>query len=273
MASQWHMVSIGIVAADKKLKSKFINVFPIELLPFHEGEITDDHINIERKGVDADGKPYNITLQRGMVIKAEWKNESNRIDAPNVMKGEQVELWTAGDSNKYYWVAMGRDDHLRRGESVTWAVNASDSSQVGDIELKDDNTYSFTVDSINKHITVRTSKDNGEPTVYTLQMDCKNGHFTINDDLGNIIQLDSVESSITLANKDNTQVTLNKKTIKIIAEDLIKLNANAITLDAGMITFNGNVTFKGPVTGTKATFTDLKCNTLQSKPIGNYKTN
>lgn len=277
MDSNMRLFSIGIVVDDKSPGSKFISAYPVEHLPHHEGELTSEHELLERSGVDVDGNSYNVSLQRGVTVKAEWYNADNRVTAPNVKKGEQVELWTVGATNKYYWKSMGRNDGLRRGESITWAFNASNSKSNKDIVPDSTNQYSVSVDTVDQHITIVTSCDNGEKAAYTLQINGKTGHVSIADNLGTVIQLDSIESRITLHNRDNTSVILAKKTIIVTAPDSLTIKAPTITVDSKNITISGHVEFKGKVdfkddvTGPKATFTTLDCNTLHGTAIGNYK--
>lgn len=277
MDSNLKLFSIAIVVDDKAPNSKFISAYPVEHLPHHEGELTSEHELLERKGVDSDGNSYNISLQRGNSVKAEWYNANNRITAPNVKKGEQVELWTLGATNKYYWKSMGRNDNLRRGEQITWAFNASDSKSTKDIIPDATNQYSVSIDTVDQHMTVVTSCDNGEKAAYTLQVNGKTGHVSIADNLGNVFQLDSAASRITMHNRDNTSIIIDKKTITVTATDKLSIKAPTIIVDSKNITISGHVEFKGKVdfkddvNGPKATFATLDCNTLHGTAIDNYR--
>lgn len=277
MDSNMRLFSIGIVVDDKAPGSKFISAYPLEHLPHHEGELTSEHELIERSGTDADGNSYNISLQRGTSVKAEWYNANNRITAPNVKKGEQVELWTVGVTNKYYWKSMGRDDHLRRGETVTWAFNASDSKSNKNVVPDATNQYSVTVDTVDQHMTLVTSCDNGEKAAYTLQVNGKTGHVSVADNLGNVFQFDSANSRITFHNRENTSVVLDKKVITVNAPDKLTIKAPTIIIESKNITISGHVEFKGKVdfkddvNGPKATFTTLDCTTLHNVAIDRYK--
>lgn len=225
--SHLRIMSVGIVAANKPDNSRFIEVYPIEAIPFLEGEITD---RIDPLAVTAEtpsGQQYTVNLQRSMTVKAEWHGETHRRTSPNVRKGEQVKLWTTGRSERYYWEPMGRDDKLRRTETVTWAFVASKQPDDVDIEIDDSNTYTFTIDTAGQHVTLRTSKDNGEYARYTIQINTKDGNITAMDDEGNIIQLDSKNTKILMLNKDGTFLTLDKENLVGYAPRNVDLSANA----------------------------------------------
>jgi hypothetical protein len=213
--SNFRVVTMGIVAADKLDGSRFIEVYPVEFLPFFEGDITNAIIDVEKEGMSITGEKYAVNLKKSMSVKADWLGETNRRTAPTIKRGEQVKLWSAGDSERYWWEPLGRDDKLRTTESVTYAWAARGKAD----ELTAKNTYYVTVDTINKHITLSTSIANGEFTTYLLQVNAADGNFTVKDGFDNLIQLDSAEKKITFMNADGTYLTLDKKDIKAFAKE------------------------------------------------------
>jgi len=215
--SSYRMVSIGIVAEDKLENSKFIHVYPVELLPFIEGEIDTTLADIKAKGIGLDDREYSVKMRVGITVKAEWQGSTNRVTSPNVRLGEQVYLYTLGDTEKYYWVSTGRDDGLRRLEKVVYAWNAAKEGTDVDIPFDTNNHYHLTIDTIHKVVAFHTTNDNGELCKYDFMLDTDKGHFTIKDSLGNIIQLDSKNTKITLQNADGTWVTLDKVDIDAYA--------------------------------------------------------
>lgn len=212
--SSYRITTIGIVAASKDDNSRFIEVYPIELLPYFEGEISDDMIAVNKEGVTITGKNYNVELKKGMSVKADWAGSTHMVTSPNVVKGEQVKLWASGSGDKFWWEAMGRDDKLRTRERVTWAFAAR---SIGGEPLDSFNSYSLTIDAIDKHITIQTSKALDEVAAYTAQINGKDGNVTIKDDLDNVIQLDSANTKITLLNAKGTYLSLDKKDFKAYA--------------------------------------------------------
>ena len=124
--SFFKIISIATVTQDKNTNSRFISCFLHESLPFYEGPITSDFVDIQRRGTDANGQAYDITLQRSMSVKAEWLgNAGNKVTSPAVRKGDVVKIWSAGDGI-YYWEEMGRSGNkLKRTENPINTFNAA----------------------------------------------------------------------------------------------------------------------------------------------------
>lgn len=206
--SQFRLISIGIVAENKSPDSRFIEVYPIELFPLIEGGITAEMFKVKREGVTLNKEPYNLTLHRSLTVKADWIGSDHRLSSPHVRAGEQVKLWTIGNSEKYYWEVLGRDLNLRTVERVTWAFAARET---GDKPLDSSDSYYFTIDTIDKHITLETSKANGEVCRYLCQINTGDGNFTFQDDIGNTIHLDSTKNRFVITNADGTFFVLDKE--------------------------------------------------------------
>lgn len=249
--SQYIYCGRGVVAADKNDGSKNISVYLTEKLPFFEGEIHNGIATTKRTGTDADGKPYEATLQSGTSVKAIWITEGNRITSPNVRKGEMVDVFEAEGTNKFYWKEVGGNNHLRRGEAVTWAFNASSTDVKQDEPLTARNSYVFTVDTKKGMVGIKTSTVNKEKVGYSVQMNGKDGLYTVSDTAGNIIQINSVKNTISIKNSDNTYITLTGKTIVGFSAGEIKLKSPKITLE-GDVEITGNTKCKSAldVTGT-----------------------
>lgn len=249
-------LGIGIVAEDKNTNSKAILVYPVEHLPFIEGDVTGEVVNVDRKVSNLSGIITNTTLQKRSSVKALWEGEDNRATSPCVVKGEQVKLYEIHDTGEYLWKAIGRDSQLRRQEAVTWAYGADSASKATDVPNTSKNSYSVTVDGVNGHMTASTSLGNNEKASYVTQMNGKDGHFTLADNLGNIVQIDSTTNTITVVNGAGSIVSVSGKAITAIAADFINLNADAINVvgttalnfTSTITTFEGQVIFKNPVT-------------------------
>lgn len=257
-------VGIGTVAQDKNDNSRFISVYLSEQHPFYEGDVTNDVAEIERTVIDEHGNSTKLNLYKTMAVKADWlEDESNRETAPHVKKGESVNVFEKKDTSEYYWQPRKKNNPTRRAEAVTFAWSAASQSNDIDIPKTADNHYSATVDGINGHITITTSKDNGEVAKYTVQVQGKQGHVTVADDLGNLIQLNSSTKTITLSNGDNTYVQLSGPNILANANETILLKANNIVLDSSTVSITGttqtnnnvNVTGDVSVSGTTTTNT------------------
>lgn len=230
--SNYRLLSIGIVAEDKVDDSKFIEVYPIESLPFFSGELNTETAELIYSGTDDAGNDYTVKLNAGITVKAGWTGSTNRRTSPNVRKGEQVELWTVGDTEEYFWRSMGRDDILRRREKVVWTWNASKETTAVDIEIDSSNHYSVTMDTINKVVALHTSKDNGEVASWDIELDTAEGIFTVADDAGNACQMVSLAKKITILNGDGSYLTVDRKTIRAYSDDLIQMDTKDLIVNA-----------------------------------------
>jgi len=222
------MISLGIVAEHKEVSSKLAFVHPAEALTEIDGELRAIPITLYAAGVDGENREYQVNIQATTSLECEWLSLSeHRQTAPDIRRGEQVIIWAVDGctDEKYYWSTLGRDSNLRRLESVLWAFsNVSDPEE--DVEsLNYENSYTVEVSTHSKQITIRTNKYDGEPFAYVIQLNTKDGNYTVQDDVGNYVQLDSAETTIDLTNKDKTHFRLNKKDIFGYAPDSIYLEA------------------------------------------------
>ena len=255
-------IGIGVVCAPKNDNSGNIMVYPAEHLPFFEADITSDITDIVRTGVDASGNKYSVTLHMVAGVKALWMKDGNRVNAPPVAKGEQVDLFQISDTDQYYWKELGRDNELRRQDVASYAWSATDTSNSIDKAVTADNSYTAEVNGADGHITVSTSKANNEKASYTFQLNGKDGHATLTDGYNNV-QIDSTTNTVSITNGNGSYIVLvgtvineNCKTSNTTATDQYNVNSKAITLNgsdtvhikASNITFDGNVTFNNPVT-------------------------
>ena len=229
-SSAFRVISIGVVAENKALDTDIVSILPLEILQSMGGELGSTPSEESATGISGNGDAYDVNVKVGTTIKADWMGETNRITSPDVRRGEQVLLWQSGDSDDYYWSAMGRDDNLRRLETVQYRY--SGSPDIVNAPITEDNSYYVEVSTHKKLITVSTSKRNSEVVRYRVQIDPGNGTFTVTDDLGNHIQLDSVGANIRLHNSMDTTVELNKKDIFLKAPNNIDVTCENMLIEA-----------------------------------------
>lgn len=218
--SEFRFVSTGVAAANKKRGSMTLEVTPLELVHFLDGEIISNLQDLEDAGVDGMGDEYTVRVSTANSVEATWlQHGSNRRTPPDVRRGERIFLFQYGDSDVYYWISAGLDDELRRLETVVWAF--SNTRDEGVRELTPDNSYYVEISTHDKHITIQTNKNDGEPFGYTIQLNTRTGVFTLADDVGNFFELDSPKTKWTMKNKDKTHVILDKKSMYQYAPKLI----------------------------------------------------
>jgi len=225
---------MATVAEDKILGTNDIKVFPIEFMSEHEGNINDEE---DKKVMSNDESMGTVqsTTKKSVTLNAQWVNigGSNRITAPDVMKGETVLLFKYGSSDKYYWTTFFTEPDLRRREAVLELYG--NETEFGKI-LNKENSYWKLIDTVNKVIHLHTSDNDGELTTYDFILDTKNGSFSITDGRKN-------------------QIILNSK------KDHLTLNVPNITITGGKVNFDSTVSFNKAVKMNGNASTDVKSGT------------
>lgn len=223
--------SLGIVAANKKLSSKKIEVILSEENPMYHGELTDNWEKYKAKGEDKDGESFEYELETTPSVVATWLPLGcpNRKTAPDVRRGEVVYIWKFADVDEYWWTTLLNTDTVRRLETVIWAFSNNREEN-----NKDDakSTYFFEISTHGKYIHLHTAKNDKEPFEYDVQINTKEGRITITDDDDNWIFLDSKDREIKLHNRDDSYVDINKREIFINAKDLVKITTDNFEVDA-----------------------------------------
>lgn len=236
--------SLGVVAVNKKRGSNTIEVYPQEVAPAVSGEITDHVTKLQAQVGNVDGNDAaNLEIDTTTTIKAEWipLGNTNRLTSPDVRRGEKVILLKYADSEIVRWMEYDAMHVLRRRETLTWIVSNEANE---DVPLTEDNTYFLTVSTHDKHITLKTTKSDGEPFAYTLELNTKQGFFCLTDDDGNYIFLNSKKRHIRAENKDRSFIELDKRIINIESRDEINLKTRKYTLNANESISEKTQTFK-----------------------------
>ena len=235
--SQLKFYSVGVVAANKPLTSMEIEVTPMEDLPFVDGEITDKASKYKASATDKEGKAYSTEIDTTVSVKAKWLplGQSNRMTSPDVRRGEVVMLYRFADTDKFYWTSLQNDTKLRKLETVIYAFSATVTE---DEKGGADNMYWLEVSTHHKLIHFHTSKANGEPFAYDIQINTKDGCIVIKDDVGNLISFDSKEHRIEIINQDGSFVDVNKTKIFLKSTDLIQMDTKAVIINAETVDEN-----------------------------------
>ena len=229
--SQFQFYSIGIVAANKPLKSRHIEVTPMEDSPMLDGEITDNQDKYESKGSNSEGQAFEVSLKTTASIRALWVpfGDTNRKTAPDVRRGERVAIYRFGDADEYFWTTMTHHEKIRRLETAVYAYSNNSKEN---IENDSSSTYYFEISTHTKLITFHTAKNDGEFCSYNFQVNTKLGNFTFEDDIGNFIFLDSKEKQIKMRNIDDSFVDINRKIITLQSLDKIIMNTQHVEINA-----------------------------------------
>ena len=267
--SKLKLYSYGIVAANKELNSRSIEVTPTEDLPMLNGEITDNATKKTATGTDASGASYSTSSSSSATVQALWLpvGESSRMTAPDVRRGEPVVLYRfADDDSKFFWATISADLKFRKLETVVWGFSAtSDEGQAP----SEDNTYIIEMSTHKKYYRIHTSEANDEVTGWDMLMDGGNGIYSIADTDGNKIWINTQDRHVRMENSAGTFLELLDKVINMSADDKIYsktkdwvLDAETITTNAQTVkhtatttefdtstTHNGNIALNGDITG------------------------
>lgn len=271
-ASKLVPYSIGVVAANKLLDSKDIEVTPIESFPMLGGELSDNVSTLESKGTAPDGTSYETKDKTTNSIQATWlpMHGSNRVTAPDVRRGELVQLYQFGDVDKYYWATLKDDLHLRKLETVIWAFS---NTRKEDEKPSHDTTYYVEVSTHQKIVHLHMSDNDGEVTSYDMQFNGKEGFFVLQDGVGNYIKLNSLDKQFHIETAEGSFIDLTggdlhvklsgqytleaPKTVETTDREHIgnthvtgNSSSGGSTSAEGNITSGANIAARGTVSGT-----------------------
>lgn len=215
--SLYRLVSKGIVLQDKDPKTSKILVDPIEKFTLDNGELKPFERNVESTYVNKDGKQKKAKVEAGSGIEATWVAvESNRETAPDVCKGETVDLYQFGDDPKYYWTSAGREPELRGKETVRFSYSNKDYR---DRPYDNDTSYWMEFDTRGKKVRIHTSDNDGESTTWDIDIDTAAGVLNIRDGRGQFIDFNSPEGRIEVVTQE--EIKLRSKRIVLEAEDIV----------------------------------------------------
>lgn len=228
--SQFRFYSVGRALTNKKRGSMTIEVCPLEVVNLSDGEMVPNFTDLASKGLDGEDQNYDVSVTASNSLEATWLQfGSNRTTPPDIRRGERVILLQYGDTEIFYWVALGMDDELRRLETAIFAFSNTRDETVR--TLTPDNSYYFEVSTHDKHVTLHTSKSDGEPYAYDIQVNTKAGIVTVQDDDGQVFELNSKERRWTMVNRDESMVMLDKKNAYVHTPSLINLKTTDIHME------------------------------------------
>lgn len=228
-----HLFCLGYAAENKPRSTNDLKIFPAERIPFAEGELNAATEEVVVKGVDKEGNAYELSATRKNYITASWKRgDSNRMNAPDIRRGERIEVWRYGDTDIYLWNSLGRDEDFDKRRLETITVALSNRREETDEPLTEDERWLIEASTHDKHITIKTTKSDGEPFAYTVQLNLAEGQFHVTDDIGNLLHINSAENEVLMRNADNTFIQAIKKVINMHADDDVNITTKRYSLKA-----------------------------------------
>lgn len=229
-SSMLRFYSMGIVAANKALSSKIIEVTPIEHLPFVNGQLTNTGTTVTAQGTDVNGASYSTQVATSVTIQAEWtpEGDSNRQTAPDVRRGEYVKLYQFADADKYYWTTSGLPTQ-RKLETVVHSYSGTADESA---ELDHTNSYYKEISTHQGLVHWHTSAANGEFTEYDIQLNAKEGYFRFQDGKGNSMVIDSTQNLFQYQNSNGSILQVLADTMSFTAPKSIAMKTKDMTIDA-----------------------------------------
>ncbi len=99
--------------------------------------------------------------------------------------------------------------------------------------MNGDNYYFLEVSTHRGLVHFHTTKANGEPYGYDVQINTKEGFIKIQDDKGQMFYFDSGEKQIVMQNPDGCSFEINKKNMTIIVPETYTVKAKNVIEEVG----------------------------------------
>lgn len=234
---------------------RWFHIYVPELLPAVTGDVTPEnaiHMCNVKNIKNNQSEIANVKVTK--TIHADYFGIDTSKSVPTMTKGQQVLVINFGDTDKYYWIPLERDDALRTFETIRWSCAdmavtnkvpvAGDQIEVKKAGLTDLNTYFIEIDTReNKHILLSTANTDGEFWRYFFKIDAVDHTVEIWDEPtsggpSNVIKLESCQHGnqaiggrITLQNASGCSLVLDEKDVFLNVERhlIVKVKGNTIT--------------------------------------------
>ena len=229
--SMLHPYSLAIVAYDKPQLVWDIDAFPVEILPFTDGDI--NNLESYKKQIQSISKEViNINAKKENLIHAKWLplNNGNRVSPPDVVAGETVMLYQYGDEDRFAWATINYEANLRKLETIYWVF--SNNSSFGSDPANDKNSYFILMDTRNKLVRFHIADTDGEHCTYDIKWDTKKGDFIFTDGKGNFINLASFLNTL--------NINLNKDLNALITETINLKNTDTFIVHRNLSLHRNN---------------------------------
>lgn len=230
--------SIGKAAANLAVGQSDLMVTPLEKFTHLDGEVTDYVSTYTTSGKDGSGNSYSDVTEASVALKASWLSRNPWLKLPGlVRRGEFVQIWRVGDTDQYYWELLGLSNDLRRKDILLLVIsNTRDESTT---ELTAQNSVFFTIDTVDKHVTLSTPKNDGEAAAYYIQLNWGEGNFSLSDDIGQAFVLDSVKTKWLIKNAMDSLIKIEAGGIDIESPKHVKIKTPLFDVDADTLKMEG----------------------------------
>lgn len=252
--SRFRIFSIGTAAENLPRNSERLEISPLEQLPKMNGELTQKEDGYRAASSDHDGQAYEENASITATINAKWLplGQSNRMTPPNVRRGEDVIIYQFADADEYYWDARNNQVGLRKLETVVWAF--SGTADESDNNPTPENCYVMELSTHDGYVKLTTSKKNGEPYAYTIELNTKEGKYTLKDDIDNSFTLDSKQNHFKMQNAKGSFLEIKQEAINMQAKTITMNGKQSVMTDSPSITLEGMTGVKGDISSTSGKY-------------------
>ena len=207
-----------------------LEVMVPEFLPMVEGSV-DQEAKTQNKTMKvlntAKGGKSIASVKVSDTITCEYLGCRTGMSMPNVYLGEQVKVINLEGNSTFYWVPMGRDDHIRKTEHLK--IRVADKPKQQD-PLDDDHSYFFEMDTREgkRKIHIHTSAGTEEEVTYDLLIDTDKSEVSLIDSKGNGFILKSKEFYWKMYNSEEEHGSfweMDKDNIHLHAVDTFKVTS------------------------------------------------
>jgi hypothetical protein len=245
--SKFKRLCIGTVAEPKEtINSIVIQVTLDELLPFEDGDKISSEEQYTSYGLDRIGNAYSSTITVDKAVDATWLREGNRVTAPDVIRGEKVQIYRNDTDDKLYWseLGVGSAFQRRKQETIVHAIGADDSP--GDkTEHTSDNCYTLTTSGHKKIIVLDMPEVPGSKGHIRVTLDHANGEALIEiKDVVTIKATSEYQASIQINGGASLEMDNGDVSIKF---DKITLEGSEADFKIGKSNWKGDLEHKGNI--------------------------
>ena len=241
-SSAFRRIAKGNVAENMPINSEYCEITLTELNPIIDGGLAANIKDVTATSVDPSGKKTSSSLKIGNTIKAKWirANDGNRVTPPNMRRGEPVSVYMLADIDTYYFT----DDSAPGMKRLETIINRYSATSDDGATLDSSNCYETVMSTHYKRMYIKTSNANGEPFIFSIDLDAGQGIFSVSNDVGDRIMLDAMSKTIIGQNSAGSiiqiqgdtatvsakNITLQGENISLVASTMLKLKAAAIKM-------------------------------------------
>lgn len=230
-------------------KNTILEVIVPELTPMLQDKIEGVEIETKRVSVEntALGGKSETTIRLSETVTCEYLGTRSNHSIPNIHRGEQVIVYRLGETSRFYWKEMGRDDKIRTTEHLKIHI-ANKKTRLD--ELNEDTSYFFEMDTREgrRKVHIHTSKGTDEAVAYDVLINTDDNTLEIVDTIGNGIKLESNPDGISkwaAWNKEGSKIELEGKKALVDTPTEVEIRTPTTNINASNTNISGNLSVGG----------------------------